>query len=61
MVYVVVRTSCDYEGTYYGGIEGVHEDKSEAEVAAYVLEDEAIKNGKDYSYEVEEAEFIERR
>lgn len=46
MVYVVVRTSCDYEGTYYGGIEGVYEDKSEAEVVAYVMQDESVKNEK---------------
>ena len=31
MVYVVVKTSCDYEGTYYEGIEAVYESKEEAE------------------------------
>lgn len=58
MVYVVVKTSCDYEGTYYCGIEGVYENKSEAEVSAYMIEEEERKNGNDYRFVVEEAEFI---
>ena len=58
MVYVVVRTSCTYEGTYYEGIEGVYENKIEAEVSAYMMEEEERKNGNDYCFEVEEAEFI---
>lgn len=58
MVYVVVKTHSDYEGTYYCGIEGVHENKSDAEVSAYMIEEEERENGNDYRLEVEEAEFI---
>lgn len=58
MVYVVVRTSCDYEGTYYEGIEAVYESKEEAVKFARMKEK---KNVHGYVYEVEEVEFIERR